>query len=31
LHLWLRTVVKNDETLSGLEELLGIKKAGENS
>ncbi|TRM51945.1 type VI secretion system protein TssA [Achromobacter sp. LC458] len=30
LHLWLRTVVKNDETLSGLEELLGIKKAGEN-
>lgn len=29
LHLWLRTVVKNDETLSGLEELLGIKKAGE--
>ncbi|MNI69019.1 hypothetical protein D3C73_1247460 [compost metagenome] len=31
LHLWLRTVVKNDETLSGLEELLGIKKAGENT
>ena len=31
LHLWLRTVVKNDETLSGLEELLGIKKAGEGS
>jgi len=29
LHLWLRTVVKNDETLSGLEELLGIKKAGD--
>jgi type VI secretion system protein ImpA len=31
LHLWLRTVVKNDETLSGLEELLGIKKAGDGS
>lgn len=31
LHLWLRTVVKNDETLSGLEELLGIKKAGDNN
>jgi len=31
LHLWLRTVVKNDEALSGLEELLGIKKAGEGS
>lgn len=31
LHLWLRTVVKNDEALSGLEELLGIKKAGENN
>lgn len=29
LHLWLRTVVKNDEALSGLEELLGIKKAGD--
>ena len=30
LHLWLRTVVKNDETMAGLEELLGIKKAGDN-
>ncbi|MCY1535260.1 type VI secretion-associated protein, ImpA family [compost metagenome] len=26
LHLWLRTVLKNDETLSGLEELLGVQK-----
>lgn len=27
LHLWLRTVVKNGEALSGLEELLGVPKA----
>lgn len=26
LHLWLRTVVKNGEALSGLEELLGVPK-----
>lgn len=26
LHLWLRTVLKNEETLAGLEELLGVKK-----
>jgi len=27
LHLWLRTVLKNDDALSGLEELLGVPKA----
>ncbi|MGH8815555.1 type VI secretion system protein TssA [Achromobacter pestifer] len=26
LHLWLRTVVKNGDALSGLEELLGVPK-----
>ncbi|MFA1589666.1 type VI secretion system protein TssA, partial [Achromobacter ruhlandii] len=31
LHLWLRTVVKNGEALSGLEELLGVPKAPENN
>ena len=31
LHLWLRTVVKNGEALSGLEELLGVPKPPENN
>ncbi|PND32982.1 type VI secretion system protein TssA [Achromobacter pulmonis] len=26
LHLWLRTVLKNDDALAGLEELLGVPK-----
>lgn len=29
LHLWLRTVLKSDEALSGLEELLGVAKPPE--
>ncbi|MFC4278614.1 type VI secretion system protein TssA [Achromobacter aloeverae] len=28
LHLWLRTVLKNDQGLSDLEELLGVPKSG---
>ena len=31
LHLWLRTVLKNDETLSGLEELLGVQKPSDSN
>lgn len=31
LHLWLRTVLKNNDALSGLEELLGVPKAPENN
>ena len=31
LHLWLRTVVKNGEALSGLEELLGVPKPPESN
>lgn len=31
LHLWLRTVVKNGEALSGLEELLGVPKPSDNN
>lgn len=31
LHLWLRTVLKNGDALSGLEELLGVPKAPDNN
>jgi len=31
LHLWLRTVLKNEETLAGVEELLGVPGKNEGS
>lgn len=30
LHLWLRTVLKNEDSLAGIEELLGVPKPPEN-